>query len=46
MPNLISEEVPVGTDEESNVEISKWGEPKEFNFDVKDHHELEKVLKC
>ena len=44
MPNLISEEVPVGTDEESNVEISKWGEPKEFNFDVKDHHELGESL--
>jgi seryl-tRNA synthetase len=44
MPNLISEDVPVGTDEESNVEVSKWGEPKKFDFDVKDHHDLGETL--
>ena len=36
MPNLISAEVPVGADEDSNVEVGKWGEPRKFDFDVKD----------
>ncbi len=37
IPNLLHESVPVGKDEEDNVEIRKWGEPKTFDFDVKDH---------
>lgn len=36
-PNLPDEEVPAGKDENDNVEISKWGKPKTFAFDVKDH---------
>ncbi len=44
MPNLISDEVPVGADEDSNLEVSKWGEPRKFDFDVKDHHELGESL--
>lgn len=37
IPNLPSEGVPVGKDEDDNVEVLKWGEPKSFDFEVKDH---------
>ena len=40
IPNLLHESVPVGKDEDDNVEIRKWGEPKTFDFDVKDHVDL------
>ncbi|RUO77480.1 serine--tRNA ligase [Idiomarina seosinensis] len=37
VPNLPAEGVPVGADEEQNQEIASWGEPRQFNFEVKDH---------
>ena len=37
VPNVPVEEVPEGADEDANVEISRWGEPHQFDFDVKDH---------
>ncbi|WP_370978529.1 serine--tRNA ligase [Agaribacterium sp. ZY112] len=37
IPNLLSERVPEGRDEDDNVEVLKWGEPKSFDFEVKDH---------
>jgi len=40
IPNLLHETVPVGKDESDNVEVRKWGEPKAFAFDVKDHVDL------
>ena len=40
MPNLALPEVPVGVDESENVEIRKWGEPPNFNFDPRGHVEL------
>ena len=40
VPNLPHESVPVGKDENDNVEIRRWGEPKSFNFEVKDHVDL------
>ncbi|WP_029407228.1 serine--tRNA ligase [Thiomicrorhabdus sp. Milos-T2] len=40
IPNLPHESVPVGLTEDDNVEIRKWGEPKTFDFEVKDHVEL------
>ena len=36
-PNLPADDTPPGEDEKSNVEISRWGEPATFDFDVKDH---------
>ena len=39
-PNLALDGVPVGKDEDDNVEIRKWGEPTEFNFKPKDHVDL------
>lgn len=40
MPNLLHESVPLGKDENDNVEIRRWGEPKTFGFAVKDHVDL------
>lgn len=40
IPNLLHESVPVGKDENDNIEIRKWGEPKVFDFEVKDHVDL------
>lgn len=40
IPNLLHESVPVGNDEGDNVEIRRWGEPKTFNFEIKDHVDL------
>ncbi|RJG11132.1 serine--tRNA ligase [Pseudomonas cavernicola] len=37
MPNLPHESVPVGDDEEANVEVRSWGTPKVFDFEIKDH---------
>lgn len=37
MPNLPHESVPVGRDETDNVEVRRWGAPRQFDFDVKDH---------
>ncbi|MBB1521474.1 serine--tRNA ligase [Aquipseudomonas guryensis] len=37
IPNLPDESVPVGADEEGNVEVSRWGTPRSFDFPVQDH---------
>jgi seryl-tRNA synthetase len=40
IPNILDDEVPVGKNEDDNVEISRWGEIREFSFPVKDHVDL------
>lgn len=40
VPNLPADDVPDGKDEEDNVEVSRWGTPKSYDFDVKDHVDL------
>lgn len=40
IPNLPHESVPVGKDENDNVEQSRWGTPRSFDFAIKDHVEL------
>jgi len=40
IPNLLHDSVPVGKDENDNVEVRLWGEPKTFDFEVKDHVDL------
>ena len=40
LPNLLHEDVPVGADEADNVEVRKWGEPRSFDFEPKDHVDL------
>ena len=37
IPNLPHESVPVGADEEENVEVRRWGTPRTFDFEIKDH---------
>ena len=37
VPNLPHESVPVGGDEHGNVEVRRWGQPRAFDFEVKDH---------
>lgn len=37
VPNLPHESVPVGNDETQNVEVRRWGAPRSFDFEVKDH---------
>ncbi|AEB83482.1 serine--tRNA ligase [Alicycliphilus denitrificans] len=40
VPNLPHESVPVGSDEAGNVEVRRWGTPRDFSFAVKDHVDL------
>jgi len=40
MPNLPEEGVPVGADEDDNVEVRQWGSPREFDFEPRDHVSL------
>ena len=37
IPNLPHESVPDGKDEADNVEIRRWGEPRHYDFEIKDH---------
>ena len=40
VPNLPDASVPAGVDETGNVEVRRWGQPREFDFAVKDHVDL------
>jgi len=40
IPNLLDASVPVGQDEDDNVELKRWGTPRTFDFEVKDHVDL------
>ncbi|KQV95841.1 serine--tRNA ligase [Rhizobacter sp. Root1221] len=40
VPNLPHESVPVGADEEGNLELRRWGTPRVFDFEVRDHVDL------
>ena len=40
LPNIIHESVPFGKDDSGNVEVRRWGEPREFDFEPKDHIDL------
>ncbi len=37
IPNIPHDSVPMGKGEEDNVEVSRWGTPKRFDFNVQDH---------
>ncbi|MBA6412280.1 serine--tRNA ligase [Parahaliea sp. F7430] len=37
LPNIPAEDVPDGSSEDDNLEVSRWGEPAEFAFEAKDH---------
>jgi len=40
VPNIPDERVPEGEDEGDNKEIRRWGEPRAFDFEAKDHVEI------
>ena len=40
IPNMLDDSTPVGNGEEDNIEIKKWGTPREFSFEPKSHDEL------
>lgn len=40
IPNLPDDSVPNGKDEDDNVEVARWGEPKTYDFELKDHVDL------
>lgn len=40
LPNIPHESVPEGNSEDDNIEVSKWGESGQYNFEVKDHVDL------
>ena len=40
IPNLPFDDTPDGADENDNVEVHRWGTPREFNFIPKEHFEL------
>ena len=44
VPNLPDESVPAGVSEDDNREVSRWGEPPKFDFEVLDHVDLGEKL--
>ncbi len=44
LPNIPDESVPVGDDENANVEIKRWGSPRVFDFPVRDHTDIGETL--
>lgn len=44
VPNIPDESVPDGRDEDDNIEVRRWGEPKQFDFDPLDHVDLGEKL--
>lgn len=40
IPNLPQADVPAGKDEDDNQEVMRWGEPRQFDFEPKDHVDL------
>ncbi len=44
IPNIAHPSVPEGNDEHDNVEVRRWGTPREFDFAVKDHVDLGEAL--
>jgi len=44
VPNVYAHDVPVGQSESENVVVKKWGDPKTFDFEPRDHATLGKML--
>jgi seryl-tRNA synthetase len=44
LPNILDASVPDGRDESANVEVRRWGMPREFDFEPKDHVALGEPL--
>ncbi len=44
IPNIPHSSVPDGKNEEDNQEVRRWGEPRQFDFEAKDHVDIGEVL--
>lgn len=44
IPNLPDDSVPVGQDENDNIEVRKWAAPRAFDFQIKDHTDIGESL--
>jgi seryl-tRNA synthetase len=44
VPTIPSSDTPVGKDDSENIEVEKWGNIPEFNFEIKDHIQLGREL--
>ena len=44
VPNLPAEEVPLGKDDSENLEVARWGEPRQFDFEPKAHWDIGEEL--
>ena len=44
LPNLPAADVPDGADEASNVEVARWGTPRDFDFDPREHADFAPAL--
>ncbi|MBB5335110.1 serine--tRNA ligase [Pectinatus brassicae] len=40
IPNMLNSAVPIGNDEADNPEMRRWGQPREFDFEVKAHWDI------
>ena len=45
IPNIPADSVPEGLTEDDNIELRRWGQPRQFDFDVVDHVDLGAALK-
>jgi seryl-tRNA synthetase len=44
LPNIPAADVPDGADEDDNAELNRWGEPKELDFEAKEHFDIGEAL--
>ncbi len=44
IPNILADDVPDGADENANVELRRWGQPRDFGFEPKEHDDLGSAL--
>lgn len=44
IPNLPHESVPEGKSEHDNVEVLRWGTPRQFDFEIKDHTDIGEMM--
>ena len=44
IPNIPHESIPIGKDETDNVEIRRWGEPRQFDFEPMNHWDIGEML--
>lgn len=44
LPNIPADDVPIGDDEDGNVELTRWGTPRGFDFEPKEHADLGPAL--